>query len=612
MPHDITLIATITMGLVLAFFGGLAAHKLRVPPLVGYLLAGVALGPFTPGFVGDSNLASQLAEIGVILLMFGVGLHFSIKDLLEVRAIALPGAIVQIAAATGSGVALALLWGWGIGAGLVLGLALSVASTVVLLRALEQRNALDSVNGRIAVGWLIVEDLVMVLALVLLPALAGAVGGDARGIAAQFAGGNLAMALLLTVGKVAMFVALVFIVGTRMVPWLLQMVARTGSRELFTLSVLAIALGIAYGSAELFGVSFALGAFFAGVVLSESDFSHQAAADSLPLQDAFAVLFFVSVGMLFDPGILVRQPLAVLAVVLLIVFGKSIAAFAIVLARGYPVTTALTVSASLAQIGEFSFILAGLGVALGLLPPEGRDLILAGAILSITLNPLVFATIDPMVAWFRARPRLTALLERSGDRLATLSERDSRVGLKDHAIIVGFGRVGEIIGDALKAEGFPFVVIDEDRRRIEALRKHGLTAIYGDATAAGVLEAANVDRARLLIVAIPQSFQKRRIIELAREANPSIDTAVRTHRASEVAYLKDKGVGLAIMGTREVAFGLLRYALSSFGLSEDKAQTLVQAARAAGDGGAFERELDVELPRPSPELREHRESEQGP
>jgi len=604
MPHDISLIATITMGLVLAFFGGLVAHRLRLPPLVGYLLAGVALGPFTPGFIGDANLASQLAEIGVILLMFGVGLHFSIKDLLAVRAIALPGAIVQIAVATGSGVALALLWGWGVGAGLVLGLALSVASTVVLLRALEQRNGLDTVNGRIAVGWLIVEDLAMVLALVLLPALAGALGGDARGIAGHLSGGSVAAALALTVCKVALFVALVFLVGTRVVPWLLQLVARTGSRELFTLSVLAIALGIAYGSAELFGVSFALGAFFAGVVLSESDFSYQAAADSLPLQDAFAVLFFVSVGMLFDPGILVRQPLAVLAVVMLIVLGKSIAAFAIVLARGYPVTTALTVSASLAQIGEFSFILAGLGVTLGLLPPEGRDLILAGAILSITLNPLMFAAVDPLAAWIRARPRLKALLERSGDPLAALPDKDRGTGWSEHAIIVGYGRVGEIIGDGLKAQGFPFVVIDEDRRRIEELRKRGLTAIYGDATAAGVLEAAGVERARLLILAIPQGFQKRRIIELARQANPHIETAVRTHRASEVAYLKDQGVGLAIMGTREVAFGLLRYALSRFGLPDDRVQAIVQTARASGEGGAFEREPEIELPDAAPELRE--------
>jgi CPA2 family monovalent cation:H+ antiporter-2 len=604
MPHDISLIATITIGLVLAFFGGLAAHRMRLPPLVGYLLAGVALGPFTPGFVGDANVASQLAEIGVILLMFGVGLHFSIKDLLAVRAIAIPGAVAQITVATASGVALALLWGWGFGAGLMLGLALSVASTVVLLRALEQRNALDTVNGRIAVGWLIVEDLVMVLALVLLPALAGVLGGDARGSAAQLSTSAVAATLAVTLCKVTLFVALVVVIGTRVVPWLLQLVARTGSRELFTLSVLALALGIAHGSAELFGVSFALGAFFAGVVLSESDFSYQAAADSLPLQDAFAVLFFVSVGMLFDPGILMRQPLAVLAVVMLIVLGKSIAAFAIVLARGYPVTTALTVSASLAQIGEFSFILAGLGVTLGLLPTDGRDLILAGAILSITLNPLVFAVVDPLSAWVRARPGLNALLERSGDPLSTLPEKDRDTGWSDHAIIVGYGRVGEIIGDGLKAQGFPFVVVDEDRRRVEELRKRGLTAIYGDATAAGVLEAAGVERARLLILAIPQGFQKRRIIELARQANPGIETAVRTHRASEVAYLKDQGVGIAIMGRREVAFGLLRYALSRFGLPDDRVQVIVQTARASGEGGAFEREPEIELPDAAPELRE--------
>lgn len=607
MPHDISLIATITMGFVLALSGGLLAHKLRLPPLVGYLLAGVVLGPFTPGIVGNANVASQLAEIGIILLMFGVGLHFSIKDLMEVQAIAVPGAIAQIAVATGSGLGLALLWGWGVGAGLVLGLALSVASTVVLLRALEQRNTLDSVNGRIAVGWLIVEDLAMVLALVLLPALAGALGADARGVAAQFSGGSLAMAFLLTLTKVAIFVALVVLVGTRVVPRLLLMVARTGSRELFTLSVLAIALGIAYGSAELFGVSFALGAFFAGVVLSESDFSHQAAADSLPLQDAFAVLFFVSVGMLFDPGILVRQPLAVAAVLLLIVFGKSLAAFAIVLLHGYRVSTALIVSASLAQIGEFSFILAGLGVVLGLLPPDGRDLILAGAILSITLNPLVFATVDPLAAWFRARPRLTALLERPADLISTPVARSEEIGLMNHAIIVGYGRVGEIIGEALKAQKLAFVVIDENRRRVEKLRKQGLAAVYGDATAAGVLEEAGVANARLLIVAIPQGFLKRRIIELAREANPLIDTAVRTHRASELAYLKDQGIGIAIMGARETAFGLLRYALTSLGRPDEQAEAIVQAARMAGEGGAFEREADIDLPEAPPELKEHRE-----
>ncbi len=609
MEHDISLIATISMGLVLAFIGGLIAQKVSLPPLVGYLLAGVALGPYTPGFVGDAHIAGQLAEIGVMLLMFGVGLHFSINDLLDVKGIALPGAIVQIAVATGAGLGLALLWGWSVGAGLVFGLALSVASTVVLLRALEQRNALDSLNGQIAVGWLIVEDLAMVLALVLLPALAGALGGEgeARGVASQLSGGSVAVTLLLTLGKVAIFTALVFVVGTRAVPWVLQLVARTGSRELFTLAVLAIALGIAYGSAELFGVSFALGAFFAGVVLSESDFSHKAAADSLPLQDAFAVLFFVSVGMLFDPSILVREPLAVLATVFLIVFGKSLAAFAIVLARGYPIVTALTVSASLAQIGEFSFILAALGVSLGLLPPEGRDLILAGAILSITLNPLVFAGIDPAANWIKARPKLLSWLERPTG-FETLPERDKGSSLKDHAIIVGYGRVGSDIVDVLKEQGLAFVVIDQDRRRVEDLRKRGISAVYGDATAPGVLEAAGVASARLLILALPPSYQKRQILTLARDLNPGIDTAVRTHRASELAYLKTQGIGFAIMGTREVSLGMLGYTLTSLGLSPERAEAVVKAARLSGDGAAFEPSEDADLPE-APELREHRESE---
>ncbi len=403
MPHATELIATIVMGLVMAFAGGFVAIKLRLPPLVGYLLAGVAVGPFTPGYVGDQELADQLAEIGVILLMFGVGLHFSIKDLMAVRNIAVPGALGQIAVATALGMAIAHLWGWSLGAGLVFGLALSVASTVVLLRALEERGVLDSGPGRIAVGWLIVEDLAMVLALVLLPALAGVLGGDARGVAGHAGGGSLWITLALTLAKVGLFLVIMLVVGHRVIPWILGQVARTGSRELFTLSVLATALGIAYGSAVLFGVSFALGAFFAGVVLAESDFSHRAAADSLPLQDAFAVLFFVSVGMLFDPSILVREPLATLVVLGVIVFAKSIAALGIVLAFGHPISTALTVSASLAQIGEFSFILAGLGVTLGLLPIEGRDLILAGALLSIMLNSVVFAATDRLATLLRDR-----------------------------------------------------------------------------------------------------------------------------------------------------------------------------------------------------------------
>ncbi len=392
MHHEATLIATVAMGFVLAFVFGFAASRLRLPPLIGYLVAGVAVGPFTPGFVADAALAAQLAEMGVILLMFGVGLHFSVADLMAVRRVAIPGAIGQIVLATALGAGLAMVWGWSLGAGLVFGLSLSVASTVVLLRALEDRNALDHPNGRIAVGWLIVEDLVTVLALVLLPALSELLGGRPDPHATS--GGSVLLTLGITLLKVAAFVVLAVVLGPKVVPWLLKQVARTGSRELFTLSVLAIAMGIAYGSAALFGVSFALGAFFAGVVLNESEFSHRAAANSLPLQDAFAILFFVSVGMLFDPSIVVREPFAVIAVLLVIVLGKSIAALGVVVALGYPVATALTVSASLAQIGEFSFILAGLGKSAGLLPQEAFDLILAGALLSITLNPVCFAAVD--------------------------------------------------------------------------------------------------------------------------------------------------------------------------------------------------------------------------
>jgi monovalent cation:H+ antiporter-2, CPA2 family len=392
VPHETALIATIAVSLTCAFIGGYAAVRLSLPPLVGYLLAGIAVAPFTPGFVADQKLASQLAEIGVILLMFGVGMHFSLRDLLAVRAVALPGAIAQIALATALGVGVAMAWGWPLGAGVVFGLSLSVASTVVLLRALEARNLLETGDGRIAIGWLIVEDLAIVLALVLLPALAEPLGG--RAAAEGATAGHLGITLVIALGKIALFAALMLGLGVRIFPWLLAKVEATGSRELFTLAVVSLALGVAFGSAELFGVSFALGAFFAGMVINESDLSHRAATDSLPLQDAFTGFYFVAVGMLFDPEILFEQPLKVLAVLAIIVVGKSLAALAIVLALRHPLSTALSVSAALAQIGEFSFILAGLGMSLGLLPPEGNSLILAGAILSIALNPLLFALVS--------------------------------------------------------------------------------------------------------------------------------------------------------------------------------------------------------------------------
>jgi CPA2 family monovalent cation:H+ antiporter-2 len=564
MHHDTTLIALVAMGFVLACAFGYIATRVRLPPIVGYLLAGIAVGPFTPGFVGDAGIASQLAEIGVILLMFGVGLHFSIETLLAVRWIAIPGAIAQIAVATAIGTFMAMGWGWSLGAGLVLGLALSVASTVVLLRALQQRNELDSQHGRIAVGWLIVEDLAMVLALVFLPVLAEVLQGSGGEIHT----GALLAKLGITVGKLALFVVIALVGGKRLVPWLLEQIARTGSRELFTLAVLAIAMGIAYGSAELFDVSFALGAFFAGVLLSESELSHQAAADSLPLQDAFAVLFFVSVGMLFDPTIVVRDPLAVLAVLLAIVVGKSVAAFLIVLLFRYPVATALTVSASLAQIGEFSFILAAMGVSLGLLPPEGRDLVLAGALISITLNPFVFATITPVTRWVRARPALYALVERGATRLATLPDNPRSNPLRDHAVIVGYGRVGGIIGAALAEQRRPFIVIERDLRLVESLRERGLRALYGDASASGVLDAAHIQTARLLVIASPDSYAARRVLDLAREANPGVDTVVRTHTDHEREHFEKEGVGRVVMGEREMALAMTDYALSSLGLSK--------------------------------------------
>ena len=566
--HDAPLIATIAAAFVFALVFGFLVAKIKLPPLVGYLLAGILLGPFTPGLTADVNLASQLAEIGVILLMFGVGLHFSIKDLLAVRSIAIPGAIAQIATATAMGAAMSHFWGWSIGASVVFGLALSVASTVVLLRALEQQNTLTSPEGRIAVGWLVVEDLATVFALVLLPALSEALGGTAT-----HEHGGIWVNLGLTLVKLTVFVAMALVVGTRVVPWMLMHVARTGSRELFTLSVLATALGIAVGSAVLFDVSLALGAFFAGVVLNESDLSHQAGEDSLPLQDAFAVLFFVSVGMLFDPSVLVRDPLAVLGVFLVIVLGKSIAAFIIVLAFRYPVGVALTVLAGLAQIGEFSFILAALGLSLGLLPSQGRDLVLAGALLSIAFNPIAFAGARVAHRMLLSRERLLGLLERSGEP-QVFSPSEDLPRLRDHAVIVGHGRVGGAITPVLEREGLPFIVIDRDRLAFERLRNRGIPCIYGDASARGVLEAARIGAARMLVIASPDGFQARRILELARAENPTIETFVRTHSEEELAYLQRQGVRFAMMGELELARGLGEQVLRSFGVA--RAQLLAE------------------------------------
>ena len=550
MPHQTPLVATIVVGLVLAFALGAAAIRLRTSPIVGYLIAGVLVGPHTPGFVADQALAAELAEIGVILLMFGVGLHFSLKELLSVKSIAIPGAIGQMTVATALGLGLGLALGWSTGAGIVFGLALSVASTVVMMRALQERHVLDSERGRIAMGWLIVEDLAMVLVLVLLPALSGLIGGTAAPAdrSTEISGiPPILTTLAITIGKVAAFVALMLVVGRRLIPWLLHHVVHTGSRELFRLGVLAISLGVAYGCAALFDVSFALGAFFAGMILSESELSQRAAEETLPLRDAFAVLFFISVGMLFDPGILLREPWPVLATVFIIMVMNPIVAFLIVLAFRRPFATAIMIAASVAQIGEFSFILAGLGVALKLLPETGRDLILAGAILSIMANPILFAGLD----WIqRKRPRTAG----PPGAAAPSAEPAPLVPtqLKDHAVVIGYGRVGAVVGDALRRESRPFLVVETSLDIVVKLRATGVEALCGNAADRALVEAANVAGARLLFVAIPDAFEAGQIVQQARRLNPSLKIIARAHFDAEIEHLRGLGADSIIMGEREI------------------------------------------------------------
>jgi CPA2 family monovalent cation:H+ antiporter-2 len=554
MAHETPLIALLAIGLVLAFVFGSLANRLRLSPIVGYLVAGILVGPFSPGFVADADLGVEVSEIGVILLMFGVGLHFSVDDLIEVKAIAIPGALVQITAATLMGWGLSWFMGWPMLQGLVFGLALSVASTVVLLRALEQHRLLETARGRIAVGWLIVEDLVMVLALVLLPALAGALaGGDAAP-----GPGDVLGSLAVTLAKVGAFVALMLVVGKPLIPWLLQRVAGTGSRELFTLAVLAIALGVAFGSAKLFGVSFALGAFFAGMLLN-GDLSQKAASDSLPMRDAFAVLFFVSVGMLFDPRILIQQPLPVLGTFLIITFGKSLAAYVIVRAFGHSNATALTVSAGLAQIGEFSFILAGLGVSLAILPEPGRDLILAGALLSIIANPLLFALLD------QRNP--IAIADPPADPAQRADAVDAAPGparpTQGHAILVGYGRVGREIATLLQARAVPLLVIDHEHDHVLAAHAAGLPAIRGNAAAERVMDEASPAAASLLVLAIPEALEAGEVAHRLRSLNPGITILARAHSDAEVRHLLSQGADGAVLAERELAHSMAEMALSA-------------------------------------------------
>ncbi|AKK68557.1 YbaL family putative K(+) efflux transporter [Xanthomonas translucens] len=548
MHHDTSLIDIIAVGLALAFVLGTLAHRIKLSPLVGYLVAGICVGPFTPGFVADQALANQLSELGVMLLMFGVGLHFSLEDLMEVKWIAIPGALAQIAVATLLGWGLAWSMGWPTLHGLVFGLALSVASTVVLLRAMEERRLLETQRGRIAVGWLIVEDLVMVLALVLLPALADALGGRGAGT------GAILGALGITLLKMAAFVVVMLVVGRRAIPWVLEKVAATGSRELFTLSVLAIALGVAFGSATLFGVSFALGAFFAGMLLKESELSHKAASDSLPLRDAFAVLFFVSVGMLFDPHILLEHPWQVLATFLTITVGKSLAAFVIVRAFGHPAGIALTISTSLAQIGEFSFILAGLGVSLAILPETGRDLILAGALLSIIANPLLFTWLD---RW-QARQAVEAPVT-----LETELPPGPSLDLVDHAIVIGYGRVGSTLAAVLRERGVPVLVIDDNREHVERAHADGIPGIRGSAAADRVLAEAHPEKAKIAILAIPQPLEAGEALAKLRALNPGLTLLARAHSDAEVKHLLEHGADGTVMAERELAYSLAEMVMAT-------------------------------------------------
>lgn len=561
MDHNIVLITTIAAGFGLALIFGFIAERLKTPALVGYLLAGIAISPTTPGFVADIGIASQLSEIGVMLLMFGVGLHFSLDDLLAVKRIAVPGAIVQMAVATVLGMALASWWGWDFGAGLVLGLSLSCASTVVLLKALESRGFLESMNGQIAVGWLIVEDLVTVLILVLLPSFAAMLGGTNE---SAHADEPLWYTIGVTLLLVSAFIALMLIVGRRVLPWLLWQVAQTGSRELFTLAVVAVAICIAYGASALFNVSFALGAFFAGMVMRESKFSHRAAEESLPLRDAFAVLFFVSVGMLFDPAVLIEEPLRVLGVVAIIVVAKSLAAMLLVFMLGYPLNTVLIVAASLGQIGEFSFILAGLGLSLGLMPAEGMSLVLAGALISIAFNPIAFAAIIPFKNWMLKHSALARKYENRDDPFAELPMSTERKFLEGQVVLVGYGHVGQQIAKALAEQDIPYIVAEQNRELVQNLRKQGINAVSGDATEPSVLIQAHITDADMLVIATADPLNVRQMIDTARTLNPDIEIVLRTRTEDETKLLRKDNMGTVFFGEEELAKNMTHHILDRF------------------------------------------------
>lgn len=568
MEHSFTLISTLAAGFGIALVFGFIAEKFKIPALVGYLLAGVIVSPATPGFVADINIASQLSEIGVMLLMFGVGLHFSLSDLMRVKYIAVPGAVAQMGLATGLGLLVAHYWGWTYGQSLVFGLCLSCASTVVLLKALETKGILESHDGQIAVGWLVVEDIMTVLILVLLPPLAPMLGAEA--VQSVESATPLWEIIAWTVGRVALFIFLMLVVGKRVLPWLLWQVAKTGSRELFTLCVLAVAIGIAYGASEVFSVSFALGAFFSGMVMRESKYAHRAAMESLPLRDAFSVIFFVGVGMMFDPMILVDKPLHLLAVLAIIILGKSLVAFGLVMLFRYPLHTALTVAVSLAQIGEFSFILAGLGVSLGLLPQEGMSLVLAGAIISIAFNPVAFALVEPLRNLMKKRWKYARVLDAKSDPLSVMPDEEESKYLRGHMVLVGYNKVCEHIAKDLSERKVPFVIVEKDRNIVEDLRENGFKAVCGDAIDPAILIQAHVQDAAMVILNFRDDILRRKVIETAKILNHKIEAVIMTSDDEIAVRAMTDHLGKVFDSNAVMAGSIVKYCMHRLGKAEEE------------------------------------------
>jgi CPA2 family monovalent cation:H+ antiporter-2 len=532
VPHaaiDLPLLSTLVVGLGLALVLGYVAHRLRFPPLVGYIFAGILAGHATPGFAANAEVAHEFAEIGVMLLLFGVGLHFSPKDLLAARNVVVPGALAQMILTTATGTALALWWGWPVGSSLVLGSCLSIASTVVLLKALESRGETNSPFGRIAMGWLVVEDFAAIIVLVLLPAFDG-----------RAASGSALAGVLRALGLSATFVVLMLAGGRKLFPAVLWRVARTGSRELFTLCVVVVAVGIAYGAGKIFGVSYALGAFLSGMVLRESDFSHRAAERVLPLQDAFSVLFFVSLGMVFHSSVLWHRPLQVLELSSVVVAGKLLWGTAVVLLRGQPLSTALAMGAGIAQIGEFSFILAGAGMALGILPPEAMDLVLAAAIVSISLHAQLSGAVPSAIDWLRKHVR-PGLLDRAGDPLSTLPQSTPLRYLTGQVVLVGYAGLGAKIAESLLRRAIPFVVVDESSPSVEALRRRGIPAVRGDASDPGVLVQAHIMRAGMLLVTTSDPVRDASMILTARTLNPPVEIVFHADGSEDAQRLRGEG-----------------------------------------------------------------------